>query len=804
MLKTAYDVYRSHGFVMSATETGQKFSTKKGAYTERANEPFSDTAMGYACIVPKTIIIVDNDAYKDDGEGFNLFLLDMGYSKGDIVPFAITPSGGEHYAFVNKYPTKIIGDKNGVGKRYPFLDVFTGYQSVIPCVGTESFSKFLNKMGTYKWADDNFEEDIILNKWNDKFLTLFNMRERVEKMIDDNEVDDLDIAIKEAAMPDLEVERMINLIPNKIADYDGVYMPMGMALNHRYLHDSNRGLELFQKFCSKLGADNNPSQNESKWLAGHFKGNQITYKRIAKLYKTLYFTEQIELAESGDDLEVICSEIKTIENMTVDKLDMRKEYAAKINLKYKKLKKDEKFNERVPQIKSILLNMTPEVIKKHDIIETELQVYLHSNNYVMKYGNDLLRDLTKTSVNSHLVSFGIQTKEERDALIYQALPIRNVLTIPDYTTNEKVIITLDKLEMSNMFNLTQRLNPLLDMESNFEEDEDIIQEFMQGVWAGKINDIVKLIALSIKYGESKLNRLMLVAPSDAGKTELASILKFQKITMKRLLNGMRGDKGVGGGVLEGIKSTGLLLIDEANTALEQEIKDMDKTLYIDQFGSGGTQIIPLFFTVLTSTHKTATRNNSDELYNRFLQVELLESEMSHTIRQGKYYGIDKERYSKVIESYIRNLFKDTIQGESSRDELSILQSKYRLPSNNDLDEVLFDISEKVIKDIKSKIREGIHSDYLLRKGVYYTKRKKDISDIINDLLSEVSGLDQGKYSEKLMPHFIGHERISIKINNINQHYYRLNLTPFGMNEEDEIINQFDNLNLQDLVDLEEL
>ena len=78
--------------------------------------------------------------------------------------------------------------------------------------------------------------------------------------------------------------------------------------------------------------------------------------------------------------------------------------------------------------------------------------------------------------------------------------------------------------------------------------------------------------------------------------------------MQRLLNGLKGDKGVGTKVVDGIKASGLLLIDESNKPLESEIKDMDKVVYLDEFGAGGgTQKIKLHFTTLTSTPQTTIR-----------------------------------------------------------------------------------------------------------------------------------------------------------------------------------------------------
>lgn len=794
MLEHAYNVYRSRGFVMQLAAKNQKFSIESGGYADRVNDEFSETATGYASIVPPEIIIVDNDSYKDEGKSFNQFLADMGYSKGDIVPFAKTPSGGEHYAFVNKYPTKKIGAKQGVEKRYPYLDVFTGYQSVIPCVGTKAFSKFLNKVAEYQWSDDNFEEDIILNPWNDNFITLFDMKDR--GISSASGYDDLEFAIKEDAMPDSEVERLIDAIPNSVLDYDNVYLPVGMALYDRYQGEA-RGLELFQKFCAKVESGNNPDQNESKWMGGHFKGSQITFKRLNKLYKQLYFKEQIAKADSESDLEAVISEIKTIPNMMVDNTDMRKTYANSINARYKDLKKEKKINDRVPQIKSILTDMTPVSESTPQSTHVVTKVYLCDGMHYVQHGIDLFENIGAQIIGKYLRSFGYR-KDEADGIMENATAVRSIYRTPDYLIKEDVIFELQD-RGTNAPDLIQKYNPLSHIEL-VAEDEDILHDFLTDIWAGKIDDIVKLIALTIKFKEKKLNRLMLVAPSNSGKSAIFSHLGFQKINISRLISAMRGDKGVGSQIITGIRRSGLLLIDEANTALPADIKDMDNELQVDQFQKGGTQVLPLHFTGLTSTHKTATSYNSDELYNRFLQIELTRDEMQHTIMESPLYLENSDHYTSVVQSYMLRTFMEWVRSDAKPEELYELQRKYRLPSNEAFSETLTRISDEVISIYRSSVTAT--GDVIKKGDLYYIKRKSDLKSQITMLveqLHETTNIDIGKYSERLYEHFLGEgKQTSVRIGDTPIKYYELNLKPYYEDKTQEVINHFDDLDLQEL------
>jgi len=336
-------------------------------------------------------------------------------------------------------------------------------------------------------------------------------------------------------------------------------------------------------------------------------------------------------------------------------------------------------------------------------------------------------------------------------------------------------------------------NPLFKYLDNFETDKDIVDEFFNGVWGGKFEKIIRLIGLTIKFKETKLNRLMIVAPSNAGKSRAAENLGFQTFNMKRLVAAMEGTKGVGESVVEGLKRSGLLLIDEVNQAIPNTIKEMDKYIRLDQFGSGGTQEIEVLFTIFTSTHGAATRTTSDELSNRVMQITLEPSEMSHTLTNGRLYKENRDKYSRVISDYCKHLLIATIHSDAHKDELLDLQEEFELHGNDDLEEVIYDASVEFINYIKgSATDEKRHTHLKLHHGEYFAQKKKDVYDFFAEKFKTIEGLDHLKYADKLTSHFIGGTK-DIRVNKDKKRYHKLILEPMNESEEDKVLSLIDDV-----------
>jgi len=789
-LKDAYEQYRSQGFVLQKSARYKKHAFREGAYADRENESWIDSATGYVGIIPPNLIIVDNDKYESDNE-FDKLLEDLNL---DYIPepFALTPSGGEHYAFENPNLEMVIGNHG-----YKAVDIYAGYQSVIPIVGTTVKNK-QDILASYKWADD-ITESFIVNKFDESMLEVLKMRVRAEAT--NNPYDDdmgLSVAIKAENMPDEEIKSLLEALPENL-DYD-TWIAVGMCIYDRY-EASEEGLVLFKEFSERSSEKYDEDLTLKKWNSGALKPTQTTYKRLRSISNESSLGGLEDEIANADE-KILKKVIKTIASKpclnTRGKLDdaVRDELAVKINTRMKDLKKDDP-TVKVIQARTLVKDL------QHEVSEEEIEVggvdakaYLKGVKYVVRIGKKKVEDLGSGAAITTLTNLGVPNAMAK-TIVAKATVISATEMTTDYMLGKDISYNIEQAEgVEKLPLLVGRKDPFHDVKDYIRNDE-ITNDFMQKIWNGKAQDIVELIALSIRYGEQKLNRLMTVAPSNTGKTEIYTMLGFQKITMPRLLNGLRGDKGIGTQVVNGVKDSGLLLIDEANKALEAEIKHLDKDVYVDEFGAGGgTQKIKLHFTALTSTHKTATRNNSDELYNRFLQVELLENESAYHVTHSPVFQEDSVLYTEVISSYLRYHFKKCLtEDEYDKQYFNDLQSRYRLPLNNDLDEFLYGVSEQVISNLKHLASD--EGDILLRQGEYYAKRKGDVTAMIEDLLKEVSSIDHGKYGEKMMGHFVGSQGKTIKVNGKPIKYYPLNLKTYTQDKDQQIVDGFDDLELEE-------
>jgi len=794
-LEDSYEQYREVGFILQKSAKFKKHAFREGAYIDRENEAYEPKATGYVGIIPPNIIVVDNDKYEDKGKSFKKLLKDLNITD-ELIPFAFTPSGGEHYAFYNPDPDLVVGN---LGKKYPALDIYAGYQSVLPIVGTTVYNKEGN-LASYEWGDD-ITESFIINPTPDNIQEVLSMRKRIDASSIQYDEEDAEIfeAFNSVEISDDEIDEILAKLPSDL-HYDD-WLAVAMSLYDRY-GGMDAGLKKLQEFGERSPEKNDPQWTESKWRNGHFKPTQTTYKRLYSISNEVDIDNfKLEIEEASpkdlDKLAKKVSEIPSLNTRTKKDDVNRLELAEAINLRQKTLKKEGKISS-VTQARTIVKTLQHEKTMD-DIIkegkDSNVEVFLTGNSYNVRIGDMLIEEISESSVKKHLSAYSI-TKEVAEVYIREAKMISEIVKTTDYMLEKPISYIIEDSQAIERLPLLAVVKDPFHNITDYINDEEIINDFFNNIWNGKAKDILELIALTVKFKEWKLNRLMIVAPSDTGKTTLTEHLGFQKIHMKRLLASMRGDKGIGGNVINGLKNSGLLLIDEANNVLEQDIKDMDREIYLDEFGAkGGTQRIRLHFTALTSTHKTATRNSSDELYNRFLQVELTSEEMEYPITKSEVYRRDTDRYSEVVQSYSQYHFKECLKNpEYDKDYLHALQEKYRLPINADLDEFLYTLSDEVIDHIRTSSTPT--GDIIERDGTHYIKRKTDLLHLIEDLIGELPNIDAGKYADKMINHFIQAKSKSIKIDGKPTKYYPITLRSFVLNEDDRIIDMFENLDEQ--------
>lgn len=803
-LEDSYKKYRDLDFILNPTQKDSKHSGRAGAYADRENSKFSAKATGYAAIIPPSIIIVDADTYEEACE-FDKLVSDLGYTPE---PFALTPSGGTHYAFHNFYPEKVIG-KHG----YKNLDIYGGYQSVIPIVGTRVLNK-QEVLAYYEWADP-IDDEFIVNDWDDKFLELFEMKDRGTKNTSDYDdvEDDLMIAMQNDPnrkedgiyIDDDEVDELLSKLPDEL-EYDD-WVEVGMALYDRY-QGSDVGRDKFVAF-SKRSPKYDPKARgfedpRKKWNLGHLVPDKITYKRLANMVSEFSnnFPKALDDVTTPKELDEVMENIsKTTKLQTRDKTDgaVRNELAIIVSKKMKDLQKDfPEVTARQPKtiVKELLHETTMDDLTEELVNEMgEFTLYLMGVKYLIQHQNKLSGELGKANIKDTMKAWNINSKLLAPAE-KMIMPIQGVKRETSYLTKDEVTYTMSKSgDPSELEYLNVLTNPLYEAE-DYIDDPEVIKDFFTNIWSGKAEEIIKLIGLTMRFKETKLNKIMLVAPSNSGKTAFAKHIGFQELHMGRLLTAMSGAKGIGMQVINGLKASGFMLIDEVNKALPQEIKNIDDYIYLDQFGQGGTQEIKLHFTLMTSTHKSATRTTSDEMFNRLLQVELGTDEMDHTLSHSPVFKKNTERYTKVVKGYSLFLLKDAlVNPEYDHSTLYELQDKYRLEINSDIDDVLYDTSERVISNLKASISVG--GDVVLYNEHYFIKKKKDLTGMIEDMLGEIPELDVGKYAEKLVKHFMPKdERKSIRIDGKSVKYYTLHMKPYYATEEEAVVEEFEDLDQQ--------
>lgn len=424
---------------------------------------------------------------------------------------------------------------------------------------------------------------------------------------------------------------------------------------------------------------------------------------------------------------------------------------------------------------------------------TGFKSYHFDNKYHIVKGDKLKGDVTKQSLYTTGSGLGYKGKPFENHVVSKAKLIQGIKHETDYLIEEEVKYSLKASNNPSEFSYLHVLTNPLSKDITYPERQDIIDDFCKHIWNGKAEEAIKLVGLTIRFGETKLNKIHLVAPSNTGKTTLFENIGFQTIHMKRLVQALNADKGIGKNVIDGLKSSGFLLIDEANDPLTQDIKNIDNYIQLDQFGQGGTQDIKLHYTVLTSTHKQAIRNMSDEMYNRLLVIELGKNEPQYPLDKSSLFINENDAYSHTLTQYFKWLLKDALTNTKyKKRDLLKLQDKYRLELNNDVNDMMYEISERVIDSIR--VQANSYGDVLEKQGEFYIKRKKDLIGMIDDLLGEHGNVDVGKYSDLLVSHFMPEAKSkSIKVEGKPVKYYPLHLRPFYATEEDAVIDEFEDL-----------
>lgn len=777
MEKHIYDAYIADGWKLfalyRAKEPHQKvkgiYGTPKG-WNDMSipSHPYNPKAV-YGGVPPQDIFVIDYDVKNGKVGETSKKALEEALGKS-LYPTVISATGGGHVYVRTPKPIRPLKNQHS----YPDIDFQCHGSEWVMCGG-----QYVEGYGEYKF-DDPIEEYFV-NDINEPF-TMLTMRNEDKRNGSYGGVDETDHFLTRPSIDKIEA-LLDKLDPNMT--YEGGWHNVIMALNSWDM-GGEVGLRLAIEW-SQRATNYEPTDDE---IAEKYHQSA---PETPEFYKKIFgmvnqgdlksFKSRIVSAETLSDLEAIAKDVSTSTISSEDRATIGEALAKKA--------KEDKYDSRlrVPHWKK-LCAMNFSIAK--ELNEEELsntKVYRYSNAYCVQRGRDIFTGLSSSYAVGMIANYGFGKELAKD-MVDRAIHIHALTVEPDYMLDTPYKFVLVDRGAGNQPDLCQVYNPMFDLELTDERPE-IVNDFVNDIWAGKIDDIIKLIALTIKFKEKKLNRLMLVAPTSSGKSGLVQNLGFVLFQPARLFAAMRGVKGVGSDLIEPLKRTGLLLIDEANEPLPQDVKEMDKFISIDEFKNGGTQRIRLFFTVLTSTHKTAISYNSDEFYERFLEIELTQSEMRHNVKESEYYKQDSELYESVVRTYVLRKFKEYLYGDIPREEFLELQQKYRLTTGGELNEALHHISIQMIeswKDIASS-----YGDVIQRGGEYFIKRIGLIRTSAESHIAHLhtmTGIDKGKYVERLCNHFKGEDK-NIKVDGKTQLYYRLNMSPYYENKEQEVIDDFD-------------
>lgn len=420
-------------------------------------------------------------------------------------------------------------------------------------------------------------------------------------------------------------------------------------------------------------------------------------------------------------------------------------------------------------------------------------IYICGTQYYIRTGIKLSSGLSKSALKdtAKAVGFGLSDKTY-EKLLGNIIAVKAVNRETKYNMVEAGRYQLkESSNVTELSSLNVYTNPYHNVPTEFNGRMDIVEDFFTNIWKGKAEDVLRIIGLTMRFEETKLNKIHVVAPSNAGKTSFLQNIGFQTIHMDRLLEALRAGKGIGKVIMDKVKESGFLLLDEVNKPLTEDIKNIDNYMYIDQFQEGGTQAIKLQFTCMTSTHKTAVRGMSDEMYNRLLLVEL--TDMGYPLSKSELFMHENEAYTKTLTDYGKWVVKDALTNPKyTKRDLLDLQNKYRLELNNDVDEMLTEISEGIISEYKALAKED--GNIVVRNDEYFIKRKTDLITAIEDRMSEYSHIDKGKYSDKLVAHFLGDATTkSIKVGGKPIKYYPMSMKKYYPSLDAEIIDEFEDL-----------
>jgi len=247
-------------------------------------------------------------------------------------------------------------------------------------------------------------------------------------------------------------------------------------------------------------------------------------------------------------------------------------------------------------------------------------------------------------------------------------------------------------------------------------------------------EILSVIAMTSVFKERKLNKGLIEAPSNVGKTVFAEVMGGHIIPAKEGYKIIEGENS-SPEMATAIQQKGLLCIDDVKgDKLPESIKNVEDHIWIKTMGAG-TNKVDLKFLLFTSTHGDILSGAGEEVKNRFMHFKL---NGVGTIPESKLYQKDSDKYLHETTLYIRQLFASILAEGMDVKQFRKLQDKYRV-KENDRDIAIRNVEEKLALFIISKD----------------AKRSLMINELNSEKPIEVMGMfrdiDGRTYLNKIMP-----------------------------------------------------
>ncbi len=298
-------------------------------------------------------------------------------------------------------------------------------------------------------------------------------------------------------------------------------------------------------------------------------------------------------------------------------------------------------------------------------------------------------------LNTTVLKHHFPIKNDRLSQLMNAEIIGGVEYRVDYLAKEKStlkpLIGDDHLKWIRIVS-----NPIKDwkLPKGFKIDEDIRKEYFDVMFAGKIPDIIDIVALSIIHGEDKLNKMLLVGPSNIGKTLLMELLGFLETETDEFNNAITSVSGLSKERAKDFYKTGLIHIDDVR-ALADELKNTKDTVKLKVMNKGKVTI-PCKFLAGSTTDDSIVLGEGTEWDARILHVEIPYHE--NKVPKSKLYRADADKYQEHTAYALKKMIKEAFEQEPNQDKLTALQDKYTLENVSDAGERNVNIIDKLMRD----------------------------------------------------------------------------------------------------------